>query len=218
MIKTRVLLAASVMILALASRKSKLPLKEIVPPSPLSFTIVSHGVNFTSADANKVLEQEQRILTKRSIMVPLQLNGDVTIAGAITTCDDIKALMKPQPDNNHEIHVVKSIPCCGPPTNATIVGCSGTKMPLIVTMDEATDQGTLRLRAVQWLHELGHHRGLCHSIGISALMSGAPLTVGNTRIDQCVQAAFTGDPIDPSCTQSCSGLQQSGVSDFGPGH
>jgi hypothetical protein len=217
MTMTRVLLAASIVVLALASCKSKLPLRETAPLPPLSFTIISHGVGFTSADANKVIAEENRILVKRTLNLSLQL-GNVIAADAIT-CDGIKELLKAQANDVHEIHVVNSIPCCGSPVNGTIVGCSGAKMPLIVLpIDESTDQGTLRLRAVQWLHELGHNKGLCHIGGVSALMSGDALTAQNIGVDNCTRATFTSGSIDPSCTQSCSGPQQSRVSNLDPGH
>ncbi|HJX84005.1 MAG TPA: hypothetical protein VJ723_06650, partial [Candidatus Angelobacter sp.] len=82
-------------------------------------------------------------------------------------------------------------------------------------------QNDVQLRAVQWMHEFGHRKGLCHrTCPDGALMVPAP-SIGNINIDPCESNILEGVTPNPACNacdiQTCDIPQQGGrisIADF----
>jgi len=194
-----ILIASSVMVLgaAMGVHKAFQP----PPPAPITLTIKTHGVQLTQQDATAIINESRSFLPG----LPLSL-GSISDAGGpsiIQTCKDMDALLA---DKNADVHVVQSIRCCGGSVGQDIGGCSGLNLPIVVL--DPNQSGSVPLRAVQWMHELGHRKGLGHSTTPGALMLEKP-GAGNTGTTACELNAFLGLPA-AACTSSI-GQQSSHV-------
>ena len=178
------------------------------PPPSIPFTIRTHGVQLTAQDAAVVIAKGNKILQRAGSTVPVSLTSFTNGGGSgiVSTSEELNALFA---DTSANVHIVKEIDFCGSKVvSGTIAGCSGTDKPIVALAgDVSAHPENVRLTAVQWMHELGHRKGLCHSSEDGALMAPTP-GAGNTGIDECEINAFIGRPIPAACTASCSGPQQ----------
>ncbi len=185
-----------------------------IKPESVTFTIQRHGVQLTPQDAQAVIAKGIAILSKSSVPTQVSINfdGNVTDGGGtgiINDCDAMNALLGTK---GVSLHVVKEIHCCGGVQGGDIVGCSGPNLPIVARpINISTEMSILKLRAVQWMHEFGHNRRLCHRRGEGApLMYDTPSS-GNTDVDQCEHDAFLNPASTGTCV-SCSGPQPSRLS------
>jgi hypothetical protein len=202
----KILIASSMLLaLAWAARKASSP----EPPGTIQLTIQTHGVQLTEEDAKRVIAKENTFLLQAGSPVSINLKSftDGGGSGIIKTCTDLNALLA---NKNANVHIVKEIRCCGDKAESdAIAGCSGKGMSIIALppVDLSAHPENARITAVQWLHELGHRRGLGHSRKAGALMAPKP-GAGNTKIDECELNAFSGNSIPAGCSAFSSGPQQ----------
>jgi hypothetical protein len=180
----------------------------------IPFTVHTHGVTLTKQDLEAVLDTAQTFLQPAGVAISFDyshsfVNYTVIDDGKISGCDDIKPLLN---DKDVNVHIVDKIPCCeGPSGHETLVGCSGDHMAIIVLPAyRSMSHNKLQLTAIQWMHELGHHLGLCHNTCNDGSLMSDPLTVKDNKLDPCERRIFNGgvltDPICISTNQSCTPL------------
>lgn len=170
-------------------------------PQTKPFTI-TRGTNvpFTGQEASAVLTEGTRILaTRAGVPTYVQLNfsgllGTFNFDNSVVDCKNLKNIFAIAAD----AIVVTKITCCGG-EKVGIVGCSGPHRPIIVL---AADDSNVRGRAVQWMHELGHHHGLCHRAEGNALMYPTP-GLGSTQLLPCESKAFMEGGLSGECRRSC---------------
>jgi hypothetical protein len=172
----------------------------------IPFKFHAHGAQVTPQDINRVLAVAKEFLKNEGIRVSFDSNHKVSDEGNLEACPaGIDNLLSTGPGN---VHIVDKIPCCGEHSeerdNVRIVGCSGLGMAIIVLGVSRPD--LVSLRAVQWMHELGHSIGLCHSrlpVGLMIRDPGAT----DTAIDDCERQFFKSQSPQPcNLTRSfCSG-------------
>jgi len=177
----------------------------------VSFPVRTHGVQLTKTELQEVLNIAQDKLAHRGVNISLEpdsdsFSGDNVIdkgpiifeTGDVDGCKTIENFLK---NNPGVVHIVSEIPCCGG-VKQGVVGCSGLNLAMLVLPPH--QQEDVQLRAVEWMHELGHNKGLCHSqCSTNALMTPNPLGVKDTELDSCEQSVFTGGKLsDLACTQA----------------
>lgn len=187
----------------------------------VSLIVRAHGVSLPKEELDAVLEAAKDFLTSDGVNLSFTVasdqfdsNHNVIDDGKILSCDDIKSLLNSSVANGPKVHVhiVKNIPCCDGAVQSiegnTIVGCSDSKKPLIVRAPD--NPGLVRLTAIQWMHELGHNRGLQHSACQNSIMFPVP-SFESTTLDSCEQLVFNGGTTsNPVCAatpaDNCYGL------------
>jgi len=195
----RILLAsAMVLVVAMGARKAIQP----PSPAPTTLTIKTHGVQLTQQEAMAIINQSKTFLPGLSISPGTISDGGGS--GTIATCKDMDALLA---DKSADVHVVKSIGCCGKSQGQDIAGCSGLNLPMVVLPLDSHHPENVPLVAVQWMHELGHRKGLGHDTTTGSLMFKNP-GAGNTATTPCELNAFLGLPA-AACTSSSIGQQSS---------
>jgi hypothetical protein len=182
---------------------------------PIPFAIHTHGVALTEEDVRAVLDDAQAFLINDGVAISFDTshsfdtNHNVIDDGKISGCDGITALLRKK---DVDVHIVDDIPCCGDDTEKDhkIVGCSGFKMPMIVLPgSQSMLAGTLHLKAIQWMHELGHHMGLCHNVSdVGSIMNRVPIFTTDS-LDACEQAVFNLEVAsNRRCKPTCTRPQQ----------
>jgi hypothetical protein len=177
----------------------------------VSFPVRTHGISMTKTELMQMLTTSEGKMEDGGVHISLDPGdsfdalgnvkdeGDIVIeAGDVNGCNTIKKFLE---DHRGVVHIVRSIPCCDKPRK-DLVGCSGLGMAILVLPQD--QQKDIQLRAVEWMHELGHNKGLCHSeCSANALMSSNPLGAGDTDLDSCEQHVFNGGHLsDLQCTQT----------------
>jgi|SRR3984885_8039858 len=153
-----------------------------------------------------VVNEENHILAAAAYVnnqpiISLRINWIKDEPFSTTSCNILKSVLaNPEPSiDTVDVHIFDSITCCsGPDTN--FVGCSGTVLPTAVL----APQNTPTLRAVQWLHELGHNRGLKHRNENGALMYETP-TSGFRKLDDCEYQGFLSANPGVDCRNKSGG-------------
>jgi hypothetical protein len=168
----------------------------------ISLVIVSHDSNFSKEDAQEVIKEANTILLYGQAHFQLKIGNFISYNDfGDADCDTIEKLFAMR---EATIHVVQYIYCCNHVVYShTLVGCSGTDLPAIVLpVSRNTFSDTITLRAVEWLHEIGHSRGLGHINDTTLIMQEIP-TSGSTGLDSCYRQIFSSN-----LPSSCISLQQ----------
>jgi matrixin len=163
------------------------------------------SVGFTSEQAATILKQGLTVLSTIDISghdvatnVPLHFNGRIETfsyqKGIIDTCTDLDKLF----EMPHNVHVVKEIHCCGGVKGGSILGCSDANRSLVITFDPAFPSV---FDGILWMHEYGHHQGLCHRNDRSAIMYPV-IDLDHTTVNWCEHEHFLGLTSRPCVDQT----------------
>lgn len=163
------------------------------------------SVDFTPAQAATILRQGLNVLSTIDIPghdvatnIPLHFNGRIETFsyqnGIIDTCEDLEQLYKMP----HDVHVVKQINCCGGVKGGSILGCSAANRSLVVTFDPAFPSVAA---GILWMHEYGHHQGLCHRNDRSAIMNPV-IDLEHKTVNSCEHEHFLGLASGPCVYQA----------------
>jgi hypothetical protein len=106
---------------------------------------------------------------------------------SISSCDALDKLFA---DKSADIYVVSEIHCCGGITT-TAWGCSGANLPLVVFSDPKGQLST-SVKGILWMHEYGHHKGLCHNLSSRFAVMAPVIRFKHTQVNQCESMHFTG--------------------------
>lgn len=164
---------------------------------PRNFSVDRHTkvTKFSDGIAKDVIKKGVKILaddnkpkgTDVPTDVPLVLKDKVGIFrdgdGIVKNQKDLDALFTKPGD----VHVVREIHCCGG-EKPGILGCCAFGKPIIVTEGIEPDSA-----AVLWMHELGHHKGLCHRDRDDEFaIMGPTILVTNKTVNQYEHDVFEG--------------------------
>jgi hypothetical protein len=190
---------------------------------PIPFSVDRHisVKNFSDETARNVIQKgvqllaglDQPVSNDVATNVPLFLSDDAGRSNIGTfsdgdgtvTVSNIDSLFKLK----RNVLVVNQILTCGGEKSG-ILGCCGFGKPIIVLAELPPD-----IAAVAWMHELGHHKGLCHrdpSDGSFPLMSPTLIDTNKT-VNQFEHDVFV-DAVKTNCANGKNALSAISPTDF----